>query len=65
MPLDGLRPGDLVFFSDASGVVDHVGLATGEGTFIHAPHTGDVVKVSGLDEPYHRNRLAGARRIPG
>jgi cell wall-associated NlpC family hydrolase len=37
-----LQPGDLVFFSGAS----HVGIYIGGGQFIHAPHTGDVVKIS-------------------
>ena len=37
-----LQPGDLVFF-DGLG---HVGIYVGGGSFIHAPHTGDVVKVS-------------------
>lgn len=37
-----LRPGDLVFFDDAS----HVGIYTGRGRFIHAPHSGTVVSIS-------------------
>jgi cell wall-associated NlpC family hydrolase len=39
-----LQPGDLVFF-DGLG---HVGIYIGGGQFIHAPHTGDVVKISSL-----------------
>ncbi len=40
-----LIPGDLVFFySD----VHHVGIYIGGGQFIHAPSTGDVVKISSL-----------------
>jgi cell wall-associated NlpC family hydrolase len=42
-----------------------VGLYNGNGEFVHAPNTGDVVKVSGLDEPYYAQRYAGARRIAG
>ena len=36
-----LQPGDLVFFSG----LDHVGMWIGNGQLIHAPHTGDVVRV--------------------
>src|SRR5581483_1429027 len=39
---DQLEPGDLVFF-DGLG---HNGIYIGNGQFIHAPHTGDVVKIS-------------------
>lgn len=37
-----LRPGDLVFFNN----LDHVGMWIGNGELIHAPHTGDVVRVA-------------------
>ena len=40
----GLQPGDLVFFYG----LDHVGIYLGGDQFVHAPHTGDVVKVSQL-----------------
>jgi cell wall-associated NlpC family hydrolase len=40
---DQLRPGDLVFFySD----LHHMGMYIGNGKMVHAPQTGDVVKVS-------------------
>lgn len=64
-PTSALELGDLVCFGDTSGYVDHVGLYAGEGTFIHAPHTGDVVKYSSLSEPYYAARLFGARRFSG
>ena len=38
---DQLQPGDLVFFYG----LGHVGMYIGGGNFIHAPHTGDVVKI--------------------
>jgi cell wall-associated NlpC family hydrolase len=46
-PIDrsNLQPGDLVFFNGDS----HMGMYIGGGQFVHAPHTGDVVKISGLD----------------
>jgi peptidoglycan DL-endopeptidase CwlO len=53
-----LEPGDLVFF-DGLG---HVGLYIGGGQFIHAPHTGDVVKISSLIGWYDSGYV-GARRI--
>ncbi|MDO9556916.1 MAG: NlpC/P60 family protein [Coriobacteriia bacterium] len=48
--LDLLIPGDLVFFGtngDPSRV-HHVGIYAGSGNFIHAPQTGEVVKVASL-----------------
>ena len=30
---------------------------------LHAPHTGDVVKISSLDEPYYAGQFAGGRRM--
>jgi cell wall-associated NlpC family hydrolase len=53
-----LEPGDLVFF-DGLG---HVGLYIGGGQFIHAPHTGDVVKISAL-VGWYDSTYVGARRI--
>ncbi|HEY5155100.1 MAG TPA: NlpC/P60 family protein [Acidimicrobiales bacterium] len=44
IPLSQLLPGDLVFF-DGLG---HVGLYIGGGMMIHAPHTGDVVRVGSI-----------------
>jgi cell wall-associated NlpC family hydrolase len=53
-----LQPGDLVFFTGAS----HMGIYIGGGQFIHAPHTGDVVKISSLSG-YYSSNFAGGRRI--
>ncbi|HWD34770.1 MAG TPA: NlpC/P60 family protein, partial [Casimicrobiaceae bacterium] len=55
-----LQPGDLVFF-DGLG---HVGIYIGGGQFIHAPHTGDVVKISSMTGWYAATYV-GARRILG
>jgi cell wall-associated NlpC family hydrolase len=52
-----------VFFQDATGYVFHVGIFASAGTFLHAPHTGDFVKISSLDEPYYRSTFAGARHV--
>ena len=56
-------PGDLVFFKDSSGYVHHVGIYIGDNQFIHAPHTGDVVKISSLNEAYYAGEFCGARRV--
>jgi cell wall-associated NlpC family hydrolase len=56
---DQLQPGDLVFF-DGLG---HMGIYIGGGQFVHAPHTGDVVKVSSLSEGWYAATYVGARRI--
>lgn len=51
-----LAPGDLVFFRHNG----HVGIYVGGGYYIHAPHTGDVVKLSPLSS---RADLSACRRI--
>ena len=51
-----LKPGDVVFFGSP---VYHVGMYVGAGYFIHAPRTGDFVKLSRLAD---RTDYAGARR---
>ena len=58
VPRSDLQPGDLVFF-DGLG---HVGMYVGNGAFIHAPHTGDVVKISSLSG-WYADTYVGARRI--
>lgn len=57
-----LRPGDAVFFSDPSGLVEHVGLYLGDGQFVTAPGQGDAVTISSLYEAHHAESYAGARR---
>lgn len=44
VPLDQLYPGDLVFWGENAS--QHVGLYIGGGFMIHAPQTGDVVKIA-------------------
>ncbi|MBC2581254.1 C40 family peptidase [Clostridium sp. DJ247] len=53
---DKLQPGDLVFFGSPA---HHVGIYVGNGAYIHAPHSGDVVKIS----PINRSDYSGARRV--
>jgi cell wall-associated NlpC family hydrolase len=54
-----LEPGDLVFF-DGLG---HVGIYVGNNEFVHAPHTGDVVKISSLSDSWYASSYVGAKRI--
>ena len=62
-PIEVIRPGDRVFFEpDASGVPQHEGIYIGDGKFVEAPHTGDVVKISTLDDPHAGLTFVGAVR---
>ncbi|MBW4874558.1 MAG: C40 family peptidase [Paeniclostridium sp.] len=58
-----LQPGDLVFFSTGGGGISHVGIYVGGGQMIHAPQTGDVVKVSNINSSYWQNAYVGAKRV--
>ncbi len=57
-----LQPGDLVFFQ-SGGSIHHVGIYIGNGQMIHAPQTGDVVKISSINTAYRINGYACARRV--
>ncbi|NUW29920.1 C40 family peptidase [Nonomuraea sp. SMC257] len=57
VPLNALQPGDLLF----SKGLGHMGMYAGDGKMVHAPQTGDVIKISDLDG-YWRGRLVGAIR---
>ncbi|HET9006815.1 MAG TPA: C40 family peptidase, partial [Actinomycetes bacterium] len=60
-----LLPGDLLFYADNPrdpATIHHVGMYIGNGLMVHAPHTGDVVRVASI----WRESYAGATRIvPG
>ena len=51
-----LQPGDLVFYYSP---VSHVGIYAGDGKFINAPQTGDVVKYQTVSS----SAFSGARRV--
>ncbi|MBD0329720.1 MAG: C40 family peptidase, partial [Thermoleophilia bacterium] len=53
-----LQPGDLVFFNG----LGHMGIYIGGNQMIHAPRTGDVVKISSL-AGWYSSSYVGARRI--
>ena len=55
-----LEIGDLVFFHK----LGHVGMYIGNGYVIHAPHTGDVVRIAPLSLAWFQDTYVGATR-PG
>ena len=60
-----LKPGDLVFFSEAYTIddVSHVGLYIGNGQFIHAENPRTGVVITDLDNSWYDARYVGARRV--
>ena len=38
-------------------------MSLGGDQFVHPPHTGDVVKISSLNEPFYAGQFAGGRRV--
>ncbi|MCX6412285.1 MAG: NlpC/P60 family protein [Actinobacteria bacterium] len=56
VPMDALEPGDLISFHGSG----HIGMYIGGGQYVHAPQTGDVVKVSTLAD---RSDADGAVRV--
>ena len=59
---DRLRAGDLLFFSQYSKKINHVGIYLKDGKFIHAS-TSKGVMLSRLDLAYWQNAYRTARRI--
>ena len=58
-----LQPGDLVFFSDSSHAIGHVGIYIGDGQIIHARYSVGKVTIDSLSTSYYNNRYVGAKRI--
>lgn len=65
--MNELQVGDAVFFDTdkSTSGPDHVGIYIGGGKFLHAPKTGDVVKVSDMTDSYYSSRFMGGRRFNG
>lgn len=59
--VDALRPGDLLFIEPGPQGPEHVGMYIGQGLVVHAPKTGDVVKISTLDS--WKAGIIAARRV--
>ena len=64
VPFHEARAGDLVFFNTRGPVYSHVGIYVGDGFFIHAPHTGAVVRIEDMRQNKWMNRLTGTHRLP-
>lgn len=61
---DNLVVGDLVFFdTNNTKQVNHVGIYVGEGRFIHAPSTGNVIRLDKLAKSYWQKNFIGAGRV--
>jgi len=62
IPKQELKKGDLVFFATRGGKrITHVGIYTGDGTFIHSPRKGKKIETSSLSRGYFASRFIGAR----
>lgn len=66
---NALLPGDLLFFSSSrtdASKIHHVGMYIGGGKMVHAPTTGDVVKISTVwwSRFYAATRVVGAVPAP-
>lgn len=61
---EDLLPGDIVFFAGTyTSGLSHVGIYVGDGCFIHAPSSGDVVKITNMETAYYTSHYYGARRL--
>lgn len=60
VPLNQLRPGDLVFFGSP---ISHNGMYLGGGKMVDAPHTGARVRVESFGRYFGHLRLVSARRF--
>jgi len=66
--LDGLRAGDLLFFSQRGDGVDHVAIYAGNDRILHSSSSGGGVRYDDLSSPrgkWFRDRLVAARRVLG
>jgi cell wall-associated NlpC family hydrolase len=66
IPRHQLQPGDLLFFAHNPAnpaTIHHVAIYLGDGRMIHAPHTGDVVRIAPFaGDPYRQRQYVGAIR---
>jgi cell wall-associated NlpC family hydrolase len=66
--LDGLRAGDLLFFSQRGDVVDHVAIYAGNDRILHSSSSGGGVRYDDLSSArgkWFRDRLVAVRRVLG
>ncbi len=62
IPLEDAIEGDLLFFRDQEKL-SHVGIYLGDGRFVHAPASGDAVRVANVDAPYYQRHLVAVGRL--
>ncbi|MEY8405851.1 PASTA domain-containing protein [Adlercreutzia muris] len=64
VPFSELLPGDLLFFAE-NGDVHHVAMYLGDGYYVEAPHTGDVVKITAMNDklPDFAKRVVEVRDV--
>ena len=53
----------LVFFSDSSHAIGHVGIYIGNGQIIHARYSVGKITIDSLSASYYASRYVGAKRI--
>lgn len=58
--LSQIQPGDMIFWD--AGHIHHTAMYIGGGKYVHAPRTGDVVKISELST--RSSTIASIRRPP-
>ncbi|MFI8856294.1 C40 family peptidase [Streptomyces prasinus] len=59
--VDAVQPGDLLFTEGTAAVPEHIGMAIGHGLIVHAPRTGDVVRITTLAS--WESRILAVRRV--
>lgn len=60
---EDLKFGDIIFFSSDGYRLTHVGIYVGNGYFVHAPKSRDVVKISTISSGYYAKTYVLSRRV--
>ena len=60
--ISDMKPGDLIFFNTRRGHYTHIGMYIGNNKFIQAPHTGQDIQISELNNR-ERSRISLVKRI--
>ncbi len=63
VPLNDIGPGDLLFFRIDASKPTHVGIAIGNGEFVHAPNARGEVRVENVSAGYWLRRFEFAKRV--
>jgi cell wall-associated NlpC family hydrolase len=63
VPIAQILPGDVLFFHIRKRGIDHVGIYTGDGHFVHAPHAGVSVSSADLSGGYYARHIVSAGRF--